>query len=64
MSWLRPIDIFQIVTTMLLLALGAVAAVHALMHRAWLAFLVGAVMTAYGIYRWSAIRRAFREARR
>jgi hypothetical protein len=60
---LRPIDIFQIGTSTLFLVLGGVTAVRALMYHVWFGAVVGAVMFGYGVYRWRAILRAFREAR-
>jgi hypothetical protein len=64
MSGLRPIDVFQVVTSSLLLALGAITAVRAFMYGLWFGVVVGAVMAGYGIYRWRFIIRALREVRR
>ncbi len=64
MSRLRPIDVFQVVTSSLLLALGAMTAARALALGLWLGVVVGVVMAAYGVYRWRFIVRALREVRR
>lgn len=64
MTHLRPIDYFQIVTTMLFIALGTVAAVRSALAGVWMGCAVGAVMFAYGVWRTKAIMRALREVRR
>jgi len=61
---LRAIDIFQIATTGLFLALGAVIVVRAAALGLWVGCVVGAVMFAYGVHRSRAIVRALREVGR
>lgn len=64
MTRLRPIDYFQIVTSGLFLVLGAMIVVRSAMGQVWLGCAVGAVMFAYGVWRWQAIVRALREVKR
>lgn len=64
MRRLRAIDCFQITTTVLFVALGATIIVRSARAGVWMGCVVGAVMFAFGIYRWSAIVRALREVRR
>jgi lipopolysaccharide export LptBFGC system permease protein LptF len=61
---LRAIDCFQIATTVLFVALGATIIVRSARAGVWMGCVVGAVMFAFGVYRWSAIVRALREVRR
>ncbi|MFB3880716.1 MAG: hypothetical protein ACE149_05605 [Armatimonadota bacterium] len=64
MRRLRAIDFFQIATTALFVLLGATIAVRSAQAGVWMGCVVGAVMLSFGIYRWSAIARALREAKR
>jgi hypothetical protein len=62
MTRLRPLDCFQIITTVLFLALGATILVRAALLRvpAVLAYVVGMVFVGLGIYRARFILRALR----
>ena len=64
MRRLRAIDFFQMATTALFVVLGATIVVRSATAGVWMGCVVGAVMFAFGIYRWTAIVRALREARR
>ncbi len=64
MKPLRPIDYFQMATTFLFLALGAILAVRSSLQEIWMGSAVGAVMFFYGVWRTKAIARALREVRR
>ncbi len=64
MRRLRAIDFFQMATTALFVVLGATIIVRSVGVGVWMGCVVGAVMLAFGIYRWAAIVRALREVRR
>jgi uncharacterized membrane protein HdeD (DUF308 family) len=61
MRTLRPIDRFQILTTIAYVLLGAVILLRAAAAQAWFGCVFGAVMLAFGVYRAQAIVRARRE---
>lgn len=61
MSGLRPIALFQVVTTALFITLGVAILVRSAARSApWGSYLIGFLFTAYGVYRAGFVARALR----
>lgn len=59
MSGLRPIALFQVVTTALFITLGVTILMRSAMRGApWGSYLIGLLFTGYGIYRAGFVARA------
>jgi len=58
---LRPIALFQVVTTALFLTLGVAILIRSAMRGApWGSYLIGALFTGYGVYRAGFVAQALR----